>query len=391
MADLEISQAQRLSALPPYLFAEIDRMRDEERAKGADIIDLGVGDPDLPTPAHIVEALQGAAEKAANHRYPSYEGMIEFRRAVADWYRGRFDVALEPEDEVVSLIGSKEGIAHLPLAFVNPGDLVLYSEPGYPVYRTSVLFAGGEPHPVPLRQDRGFLPALEEIPAEVARRAKLFFFNYPNNPTAACCELSFFEELVGWAYEHNVALAHDAAYTEMAYDGFRPPSILEVEGAKEVAIEFHSLSKTYNMTGWRIGFAVGAAQLVAGLGRIKTNIDSGIFQAVQEAGIAALSGSQDCVSEMRLTYQGRRDVVVEGLRKAGLEVERPRATFYVWFACPPGLASTDCAAHLLRQTGIVVTPGVGFGAAGEGYCRIALTVGEERLAEATQRIQETGF
>ncbi|MFQ5893177.1 MAG: LL-diaminopimelate aminotransferase, partial [Nitrospinota bacterium] len=384
-------QAARLRALPPYLFAEIDRMRDAESARGTDIIDLGVGDPDLPTPAHIVEALQKAAAKPANHRYPRYEGMIEFRRAVADWYHARFGVALDPKSEVVSLIGSKEGIAHLPLAFVNPGDAVLYSEPGYPVYRTSVLFAGGEPHPVPLQAERGFLPALEAIPGEVARRAKLFFVNYPNNPTAACCERPFFEELVGWAREHRVAIAHDAAYTEMSYDGFRPPSILEVAGAKDAAIEFHSLSKTYNMTGWRIGFAVGNAELGAGLGRIKTNIDSGVFQAIQEAGIVALTGPQDCVSEMQGIYQARRDVVVEGLRRAGLEVARPRATFYVWFACPPGLPSTDCAAHLLRQTGIVVTPGVGFGEAGEGYCRIALTVGEERLAEAVRRIEQVGF
>ncbi|MDV2494841.1 MAG: LL-diaminopimelate aminotransferase [bacterium] len=391
MAHLEIARAERLAALPPYLFAEIDRMAEEERARGADIIDLGVGDPDLPTPAHIVEALKEASGKPANHRYPSYLGMIEFRRAVADWYKDRFGVELEPEREVVSLIGSKEGIAHLPLAFVNPSDVVLYSDPGYPVYRTSVLFAGGVPEPVSLRAERGFLPALEEIPADLARRAKLFYVNYPNNPTSACCERSFFEELVAWAVEHQVAIAHDAAYTEMSYDGFRPPSILEVEGAKEVAIEFHSLSKTYNMTGWRVGFAVGSAQLVGGLGGIKTNIDSGIFQAVQEAGIAALSGPQECVAEMRRIYQGRRDVVVEGLREAGLEVASPRATFYVWFACPQGMASTDCAAHLLRKTGIVLTPGVGFGAAGEGYCRIALTVGEERLAEAVGRIKEVGF
>jgi LL-diaminopimelate aminotransferase len=317
--------------------------------------------------------------------------MIEFRRAVAGWYKGRFGVELDAEKEVVSLIGSKEGIAHLPLAFVNPSDVVLYSEPGYPVYKISAIFAGGEPHPVALRAENGFLPKLDEIPQEAVSRAKLFFLNYPNNPTAACCEKPFFEELVAWAREHHVSIAHDAAYTEMAYDGFRPPSILEVDGAKEVAIEFHSLSKTYNMTGWRIGFAVGSAELVRGLGRIKTNIDSGIFQAVQEAGIEALEGPQDCVAEMQKTYRGRRDVVVEGLKKAGLEVETPRATFYVWFSCPPGVSSTDCAAHLLKECAIVTTPGVGFGEAGEGFCRIALTVGEARLQEAVERIQKVGF
>jgi LL-diaminopimelate aminotransferase len=386
-----LAEAERLSALPPYLFAEIDRLKEAERARGTDIIDLGVGDPDRPTPAHIVEALKEAASRSANHRYPSYEGMIEFREAVASWYRSRFGVELDPQKEVLSLIGSKEGIAHLPLAFINPGDLVLYTEPGYPVYRTATLFAGGEPWPVKLQPEKGFLPDLAEIPREVARRAKLFFLNFPNNPTAASCERDFFEEVVAWACEHEVALAHDAAYTEVAFDGFRPPSILEVEGAKAVAIEFHSLSKTYNMTGWRVGFAVGSASLVAGLGRIKTNIDSGIFQAVQEAAIAALSGPQQCVDEIRALYQRRRDVVVEGLLKAGLKVSKPRATFYVWFACPPGMSSTACAAHLLSRMGIVATPGVGFGQAGEGYCRLALTVEEERLAEAVRRIQEVGF
>lgn len=383
--------ARRLKQLPPYLFAEIDKIKSELVAKGADVIDLGVGDPDLPTPSHIVEALRRSAQDPANHRYPSYSGMGDFKVSVARWYKKRFNVELDPEAEVVSLIGSKEGIAHIPLAFVDPGEAVILPDPGYPVYQAGTVFADGVPHFVSLRADRGFLPDLSELPGDVAQKAKLFFLNYPNNPTAATADVDFFEEVVAWAKEYKVMVCHDAAYTEIAYDGYHAPSIFQVEGAKDVAIEFHSLSKTYNMTGWRVGFAVGNREIVAGLGRIKTNVDSGIFQAVQWAAMAALDGSQDCVEENKRIYKERRDILVEGLRRAGLEVRPPKATFYVWVKVPQGYTSKDFAGHLLRGAAIVATPGVGFGPHGEGYVRMTLCAPAERIQEAVERMLRLGF
>lgn len=383
--------AKRLTRLPPYLFAEIDRLKSELLASGVDVIDLGVGDPDLPTPPHIVQALQRSAEDPANHRYPSYSGMGDFKVSVARWYRRRFGVELDPETEVVSLIGSKEGIAHIPLAFVDPGEVVIMPDPGYPVYQAGTVFAEGVPYFIPLRAERGFLPDLAEIPRDVAQKAKLIFLNYPNNPTAATAELEFFRAVVAWAREHEVMVCHDAAYTELAYDGYRAPSILEVDGAREVAIEFHSLSKTYNMTGWRVGFAVGNRDIVSGLGRIKTNVDSGIFQPVQWAGMAALEGSQACVEENNRIYKERRDALVEGLKKAGLEVIPPRATFYVWARVPQGYSSKEFASHLLKRAGIVVTPGNGFGPHGEGYIRMTLCASLERIQEAVARILQLGL
>jgi len=320
-------RAERLQKLPPYLFKAIDEKKAEVRARGVDIIDLGVGDPDIPTPPHIVEELKRAAEDPANHKYPSYSGMMEYRETVAEWYKNRFGVALDPHKEVVSLIGSKEGIAHFPLAFVNPGEVVLVPSPAYPVYGISTLFAGGEPYVMALREENDFLPDLESIPPEVLGKAKVMFINYPNNPTSATVEKEFFERVVDFAKKNEVIVCHDAAYTEMAFDGYRPPSFLEVEGAKDVGIEFHSLSKTYNMTGWRIGFAVGNSEAVGGLGAIKTNIDSGAFQAVQLAAIKALTGPQDCVEEMRNIYKERRDLMVQGLNEVGLQVNKPKATF----------------------------------------------------------------
>jgi LL-diaminopimelate aminotransferase len=383
--------ASRLTKLPPYLFAEIDRLKGELVAKGVDVIDLGVGDPDLPTPAHVVEALKRAAMDPANHRYPSYSGMGDFKVSVARWYKKRFGVHLDPETEVVSLIGSKEGIAHIPLAFVDPGDLVLVPDPGYPVYQAGTVFAEGNPWFIPLRAEGDFLPDLTEIPEDVARKAKMIFLNYPNNPTAATAEPDFYEALVAWARQYQVMVCHDAAYTEIAYDGYRAPSILQVDGARDVAVEFHSLSKTYNMTGWRVGFAVGNREMVSGLGRIKTNVDSGIFQAVQWAAMAALDGSQSCVEENNRIYGERRQALVSGLRKAGLEVKPPRATFYVWARVPQGRTSREFAGHLLSKAGIVVTPGVGFGPHGEGYIRMTLCAPLERIQEAVERILRLGF
>ncbi len=384
---MRIEKAERLKRLPPYLFKELDRQKEEVRAKGVDIIDLGVGDPDLPTPPHIIEALKNAAQDPANHRYPSYSGMIDFNAAVVEWYKDSFNVSLDVDSEVVTLIGSKEGIAHFPLAFINPGDIALVASPGYPVYHIGTQFAGGEPYFMDLLKENNFLPDLESIPNEVAEKAKIFFINYPNNPTAAVAPKEFFDSVVAFADKHDIIVCHDAAYSEMSYDGFKPMSFLEVDGAKSVGIEFHSLSKTYNMTGWRIGFAVGCAELINDLGQVKSNIDSGAFQAVQIAGIAALKGNQACVDQMCRTYQERRDILVEGLRSLGLSVEKPMATFYVWIDVPKGYSSAEFSSRLLSDAGIVTTPGNGFGSAGEGYIRMALTVTKERMKEVVERIR----
>jgi LL-diaminopimelate aminotransferase len=388
---MRIEKAKRIEQIPPYLFAEIDKKKVEMRQKGMDLIDLGIGDPDLPTPKLIIERLKAAAENPKNHRYPSYEGMFEFRTAVARWYERRFGVKLDPKTEVLSLIGSKEGIAHIPLAFVNPGDYALVPTPGYPVYRVSTLFAGGTPHFLPLRKENGFLPNLSDIPREVAEKAKLLFINYPNNPTSAIADRSFFEEVVAFAHRYQTIVCHDAAYSEVAFDGYQPPSFLEVEGAKEVGIEFHSLSKTFNMTGWRIGFAVGHSEIVSALGRLKTNIDSGVFQAIQEAGIEALNHFDTPLPEIIKIYERRRDVLVKGLREIGLDVDLPKATFYLWFQVPRGYTSAQFATLLIEQAGIVATPGSGFGDAGEGFIRMAMTVDEKRLQEAIERLKGIKF
>ncbi len=380
-------RADRLKRLPPYLFKEIDRKKAEVMSRGVDIIDLGVGDPDLPTPTHIIEALKMAADDPANHRYPSYSGMVDFRETVAQWYQERFGVDLDPKSEVVSLIGSKEGIAHFPLAGINPGDVALVPSPAYPVYHIATLFAGGESFFMPLLRENNFLPDLDSLPGEITARARIMFINYPNNPTSAVADLEFFNRVVEFAREHKVVICHDAAYTEMAFDGHRPPSFLQADGAKDVGLEFHSLSKTYNMTGWRIGFAVGNSEAIEGLGAIKSNIDSGVFQAVQIAGIEALRGDQACVRDMTEVYARRRDIMVKGLMDAGIEVGLPKATFYLWAKVPEGYTSNQFATRLLEEAGLVVTPGNGFGGAGEGYFRIALTQKRERLSEAIERLK----
>ncbi len=383
---LNIEYADRIKQLPPYLFAAIDVKKTEVQAQGVDVIDLGVGDPDMPTPAHIVQSLQLAATNADNHQYPSYVGMLSFRKAAADWFARRFGVSFDPATEVLSLIGSKEGIAHMPLAFIDPGDYVLVPDPGYPVYAVATSFAGGVPYMMPLKAENGFLPDLEAIPEEIAQKSKLMFINYPNNPTGAVADIDFYLKVIEFAARYNIIVCHDAAYTEMAYDGYKPLSFLEVPGAREVGIEFHSLSKTYNMTGWRIGFAIGNPKLVAGLGKVKTNIDSGAFQAIQEAAITALSSDQQCVKEMCDIYRKRRDLMVSFLNKAGFTLVSPKATFYLWINNPQGMTSAEVSAMFLEKAGVVVTPGNGFGDAGEGYFRISLTVSEDRLNEAGERI-----
>jgi LL-diaminopimelate aminotransferase len=385
---ISIKKAKRINDLPPYLFAEIDRRKRAALARGVDLIDLGIGDPDIPTPSPIVEKLIESSSKRDNHRYPNSSGMVEFRRAVADWYQQRFKVALDLEKEVVSLIGSKEGIGNMAIAFVDPGDVVLVADPCYPVYHIGTAFNGGKNYFLPLKKENHFLPDLDAIPAEIAKQAKLLWINYPNNPTAAVADRPFFERVIEFADRHNVIVCHDAAYTEMGFDGYRPMSFLEVEGAKEVGIEFHSLSKTFNMTGWRIGMAVGNAELVGGLAQAKSNLDSGIFQAVQEAGIEALRLGDTIVEPSRRIYQERRDILVDGLRAVGLECEKPKATFYVWVSAPRGLTSAEFTAKLLDEAGVVTTPGNGFGAAGEGYVRFTVCVDKTRLKEVAERIRQ---
>jgi len=391
MSGVPINYAERIRTLPPYLFAAIDEMKQQAVARGVDIINLGIGDPDLPTPDPILERMQQAVTDPQHHQYPSSSGMLSFRTAVAGWYIRRFNVTVDPKSEVVTLIGSKEGIGHVPMAFIDPGDVVLVPSPGYPVYPVSASFAGGIAHEMPLLKQNGFLPDLDAIPTDVARKAKLMFLNSPNNPTSVIADTAFFSRVIAFAKEHHVIVCHDAAYSEIFYDGLRPSSFLEAEGAMDVGIEFHSLSKTFNMTGWRIGFAVGRAEVIAGLSQVKSNLDSGQFQAVQEAGITALESDDRLTAGLRAIYQERRDVLVAGLRNLGLEFETPAATFYVWIEVPQGYTSASFTAHLLEKTGIVTTPGNGFGAPGEGYIRMALTTTKERLAEAVDRLKQIGW
>ncbi len=376
--------ADRLKKLPPYLFAAIDEAKRRKLEEGYDVIDLGVGDPDMPTPSEIVEAMKRALDNPSYHRYPSYEGMLRFREAVSAWYKRRFKVDIDPKSEVTALIGSKEGIAHLPFAFVNPGDYVLVPDPGYPVYHGSTVLAGGIPYHVPLRAENGFLPDLDSIPEDVLKKTKIFFVNYPNNPTSAIATREFFKRLIELAKTYGFIVAHDAAYSEIYYE--EPPiSILELEGAKDVAIEFHSLSKTFNMTGWRIGMAVGNPDVIRGLVKVKTNIDSGVFEAIQEAAIYALTHEPQ-VEEIRSRYKRRRDLFVDILTKNGFNVKSPKATFYIWTPVPSGYDSISFAKKLLDEANVVVTPGVGFGEYGEGYFRMTLCLPEERLEEAAHRI-----
>ncbi len=383
--------AERIRLLPKYLFAEIDKKIREAQAKGVDVIKLGIGDPDMPTPDYIVKKMQEEVARPENQCYPPDEGVKEFREAIADYYRQRFGVKLDPQKEVLPLLGSKEGIAHISACFVNPGDVNLVPDPGYPVYSIGTLFAGGAPQLMPLKRDNDFLPEFHNIPAEAARRAKLMFLNYPNNPTGAVATKEFMEEAVSYADDNNLIICHDAAYNELAFEDYKPMSILEVKGAKELAIEFGSLSKTFNMTGWRIGYAVGNPLAVEALYRFKTNIDSGLFKAIQFAGVEALTSphTESFIEELRTIYQGRRDVVVKALQEAGWPLEAPKATFYVWAPVPAGFTSQEFVSYLLEETGVVVTPGRGFGKHGEGFFRIALTVNKERMQEAMERIKNT--
>ena len=379
--------AQRVEQLPPYLFARISQLIAQKRAEGVDVISLGIGDPDVPTPEYLLEVLRNATADPANHRYPESDGLPQFRQAIARWYQTRHGVSLDPDKEVVPLIGSKEGIAHLPLCLIDPGDVSLITDPGYPVYEVATMFAGGVTVKVPLREEDGWLPRLDDIPAETARAAKVIWLNYPNNPTGAIADRGFYERAVAWAKQHDVVIAHDLAYADVAYDGFVPMSILEVDGAKDVAIEFNSLSKSFNMTGWRLGMAVGNATLVNALTRVKTNMDSGIPQAIQQMAIAALDDPRDTITRHNDIYSKRRDRAIAVLRQLGLRVEPPKASLYIWARLPEGeRSSAEFAARLIDATGVVVTPGASYGSAGEGYIRISLTTPDERLDEALKRL-----
>ncbi len=382
---MSFKYADRLYVLPSYLFAELDRLKSEYIKSGKEVIDLGVGDPDIPTSKDIVEALKIASEDPANHIYPSYSGMDRFREVAAEWFYKRFNVKLDYKKQILSLIGSKEGIAHFPIAFVNPGDVVLYTEPGYPVYFASTIFAGGNPYPLPLIEKNRFLPDLNSIPGRVLKKTKLLFINYPNNPTSAVADHTFFKKIIEFAKVHHIIVAHDAAYSEM-YFKEKTHSILEYPGAMDVAIEFHSLSKTFSMTGWRIGFACGNDELIAGLGKIKTNIDSGVFQAVQWAGIKALTLGDALSEPLRERYHRRVNMVTTKLIKSGLKPFNNSATFYIWTKLPDGIDSTSFTMKLLQQTGVVVSPGIGFGKSGEGYFRISVTNKEELLEKACEKI-----
>jgi LL-diaminopimelate aminotransferase len=379
--------APRVEKIPPYLFARIDKKKNEARSRGIDLLDFSIGDPDIPTPANIVRRMQEAVTDPRNHQYPSYEGMPAFRKAAAEWFEKRFGVALDPDKEVVALIGSKEGIFHLPWAYLAEGDVALIPSPGYPVYKVTTLLAGGTPYFMPLKEENGFYPDLDAIPEDVKEKAKICFVNYPNNPTGAHGDDGLYERVVDLAAKKDILICHDAAYSEVTYDGYRARSILEFDRDKRYSIEFHSLSKTYCMTGWRIGFAVGNSEAVQNLGKLKTNIDSGVFQAVQEAGIEALTGNQDSVEAMKAIFARRRDLVVDGLNSIGINVGRPKATFYIWAHVPKGYTSADFAEMLIEKVGVVVTPGSGFGDEGEGYFRISITTDDDRIRAAIERMR----
>jgi LL-diaminopimelate aminotransferase len=384
------AKAQRLTQLPPYLYVQIRKKVREAQERGVDVISLGVGDPDQPTPQHVIDALSKAANDAANHQYPTGEqkGMPAFRKAVAAWYERRFGVIVDPESEVLALIGSKEGNHHLALAVLNPGDTAIVPDPGYPAYLASAIFAGATVERVPLRAENKFLLDFADVPEDLARRTKVIWLSYPNNPTTAVAPLDFWQRAVDFCKKYDIVLASDNPYSEISFDGYKTTSALQAKGAKDVTVEFNSLSKPYNMTGWRIGMAVGNKDLIAAIDQVKENTDSGIFNAVQYAGIAALEGPQHVVAHNIAVYKRRRDLVIETLRDIGLEVEAPKATFYIWAPIPRGTTSMDFAARLLDLCGVVVTPGIGYGSLGEGFVRISLSTPDARLDEAMARIRK---
>lgn len=383
--------SERLEKIPPYLFAEIDRKIAEARAKGIDIISLGIGDPDKPTLQPVVDEMHKAIDNPKNHDYPPYNGTEQFRTAARNWMKKRFDVELNADTEILANIGSKEAIAHVFFAYVDKGDYTLVPDPGYPVYKNATIFAGGTPYAMPLLEENGFLPDLDKIPEDIARKAKLMFINYPNNPTGATADLEFYKKAVAFCKKYDILLCSDMAYSEMTYDGYKAPSVLQVEGAKDVTLEFYSHSKSYNMTGWRVGFVAGNAAAIKALGTIKNNIDSGTFKAIQQAASAAFSVEQSYIDELNGMYQERRDVMVKGLQELGWDIKPTKATFYIWIPTPNGMSSEEFATLMLEKANVVVPPGIGYGKCGEGYIRIALTKEVETLKKALQRMKDAGI
>lgn len=386
-----ITPADRLKALPPYVFARLDELKARAREQGLDLIDLGMGNPDGATPEPIVEAAIEALRNPANHGYPPFEGTASFRRSITDWYHRRYGVELDPDGEALPLLGSKEGLGHLAIAYINPGDLILVPSPSYPVHFRGPVIAGGEIYPLTLKPENDWLIDLTAIPDAVAERAKILYFNYPNNPTAATAPREFFEDIVAFARKYEILLVHDQAYAELAFDGFNPTSLLEIPGAKEIGVEFHTMSKTYNMAGWRVGFVVGNRHIIQGLRTLKTNLDYGIFAALQAAAETALKLPDVYLHEVQARYRSRRDFLIQGLAELGWDVPKTKATMYLWVPCPPGTTSTDFALSVLQQTGVVVTPGNAFGSGGEGYVRISLIAECDRLQQALDRLQQAGI
>jgi len=383
-----MKMARRVEKLPPYLFVEISRKIAAKKAKGEEVVSFGIGDPDIPTPPHIIERLCREANNPSNHRYPESEGLPELRKTIADWYRQRFGISLDTDTEVLPLLGSKEGIGHMAFCFSEPGDNVLVPDPGYPVYSVGTILAGGEPYYVPLLEENDYLPDFKLIPETVLNKTTLMWLNYPNNPTSAVADLDFYSRAVEFAREHDICICHDGPYSEVAYDGYRPVSFLEADGAREVGVEFHSLSKSYNMTWWRIGMAVGNPVMIDALKRLKSNLYSGIPQAIQYAAIEALTGPQNCIDEHNAVYQRRRDLIVDTLTKMGLRVRPPRASLYVWAKVPSGYTSMEFADDLLEKVGVVVTPGIGYGKNGEGYVRLSMTLPDASLVKGLSRLAE---
>jgi LL-diaminopimelate aminotransferase len=378
--------AHRIEALKPYLFVEINKKIAEKRARGEEVINFAIGDPDIPTPPHIIDKLCETAKDPINHRYPESAGMPELHQAIADWYKKRFDVTLDPDTEVLPLIGSKEGIGHIAFCFIDPNDIALMPDPAYPVYAVGTQLAGGRPYYLPLKEENGFLPDLKDIKDFILESTKVLWLNYPNNPTGAVAGLDFFQQVVEFAAKNNILVCHDGPYSEVAYDDYKPVSFLQAAGAKEVGIEFHSLSKTFNMTGWRVGMAVGNAEAIRALRTLKSNLDSGIPRAIQYMAIEALKGPQGVVAEHNAVYQRRRDLIVEVLNKIGLKVTPPKASLYIWARVPEGYNSTDFTAELFDQSGVAVTPGVEYGPSGEGYIRLSLTVPDVSLVKGLSRL-----
>ncbi len=378
--------SQRMENLPPYLFVEINNKIAEKRARGEEVISFAIGDPDIPTPEHIINSLCQAAQDPANHRYPETAGLPQLRKAIADWYQRRFEVSLDADREVLPLIGAKEGVAHIALCFIDPGDIALVPDPAYPVYSISTVLAGGKPYYMPLAEESNFLPKPDAIPEDIVKRAKLLWLNYPNNPTGAIADLDFFNQVIQFAQRHDIAICHDGPYTEVSFDGYQPVSFMQADGAKEAGVEFHSLSKSYNMTGWRIGMVVGNAKMIDALKRIKSNLDSGIPQAIQHAAIKALSGPQDCIQKHNATYQRRRDLIIDILNDIGLEAKPPKAGLFIWAKVPEGYTSVELANDLLDKVGVAVTPGIGYGSNGEGYVRLSLTIPDAGLVKGLSRL-----